>query len=121
MTMRVRDVLFACSMAVLAACGGAQAEISHDDRAREDDSLVARGFHDDVVRMTGDSEGLPRELSATECESFCRTYPGVDDRTRRLCAIAERDPNDEATQFLCEDARTRSSAMRERGSACACE
>lgn len=116
----IASSLFALSLALGAsACGGSMAEISREDRAREDSALLARGHHDDVVRLVGDSEG--GAMNASECPTMCMRRSRVADLADRICNIAEQDDHDEATQFLCEDARARQQGMEARLGACACE
>lgn len=112
--------LLALSLALGAsACGGSMAEISREDRAREDSALLARGHHDDVVRLVGDAEG--GAMDPAECPAMCMRRSRVGDLTHRICSIAEEDDHDEATRFLCEDARSRQQSMEARLGACACD
>lgn len=94
------------------------AEISSDERDREDEALLARGYHDDVVRLVGDAEAAP--IAADGCADQCSRRERVRSLADRLCVIAERDDHDEATQFLCEDARSRESNLAQRLAACGC-
>lgn len=100
------------------ACAGSMAEISRDERDREDQALLARGYHDDVVRLVGDAEAAP--VAEGQCADTCPRAPRVHELTERICRIAEGDDHDEATQFLCEDARARESGLTQRLSACSC-
>jgi len=95
------------------------AEISQEDRAHEDSALLARGHHDDVVRLVGDAEG--GAMDPAECPAMCMRRNRVGDLTNRICTIAGADDHDEATRFLCEDARARQQSMEARLSTCACE
>lgn len=94
------------------------AEISRDERDREDQALLARGYHDDVVRLVGDAEAAP--VDAAACPTLCPRRERVHTLAERICTIAEGDDHDEATQFLCEDARSRENGMSQRLSACEC-
>jgi len=88
------------------------AEISGEDREREDSALLARGHHDDVVRLVGDAEaGL---VPSDQCQDVCPRLLRVHGLAERICDIAAGDDHDEATQFLCEDARARESGVRRR-------
>ena len=95
------------------------AEISRDERDREDEALLARGYHDDVVRLVGDPEAGP--VAADACGDTCPRLERVHQLSERICGIASRDDHDEATQFLCEDAHARESGLTQRLSACQCE
>lgn len=95
------------------------AEISRDERDREDEALLARGYHDDVVRLVGDAEAAP--VGEDECPTQCPRLERVGSLATRICDIAAHDDHDEATQFLCEDARSRENGMRARLTSCGCE
>jgi hypothetical protein len=100
------------------ACAGSMAEISHDEREREDQALSARGYHDDVVRLVGDAEAAA--VPDTACADWCGRVPRVHDLAERICRIAGGDDHDEATQFLCEDARSREAGLAQRLTGCGC-
>lgn len=111
---------FVCALLGLTACAGSMAEISRDEREREDSALLARGHHDDVVRIAGDIEGRPAE-SPAECEDTCSRKARVHELAERICAIAATDDHDEATQYLCEDAHTREAGLTRRAASCSCD
>jgi hypothetical protein len=94
------------------------AEISREDRDREDSALLARGYHDDVVRLSGNTEGGP--IAAEGCHDHCPRLLRVRDLAARLCEIASTDDHDEATQFLCEDAGSRRDGYEQRLAECSC-
>ena len=99
------------------ACG-TSAELSRDDRERDDRALSVRSDHDEVVRLTGNVDGAPAEGDA--CPEACLRHERIDDLTNRICEVARNDDHDEATQFLCEDARERLDSVTRRTTACAC-
>ncbi|MBX7196340.1 MAG: hypothetical protein K1X94_30080 [Sandaracinaceae bacterium] len=111
------SIAIACLCSV--ACAGSMAEISGDEREREDEALLARGYHDDVVRLVGDAEAAP--VSPDACGDGCATLSRVHGLSDRICRIAERDDHDEATQFLCEDAHSRENSLTQRLASCTCE
>ena len=85
----IASSLFALSLALGAsACGGSMAEISREDRAREDSALLARGHHDDVVRLVGDSEG--GAMDPAECPTMCMRRSRVSDLANRICIMSAR-------------------------------
>jgi hypothetical protein len=94
------------------------AEISREDREREDGALLARGHHDDVVRLVGDPQGPP--VGPDGCHDACPRLLRARDLAARICGIASHDDHDEATQFLCEDADARTRGLAQRLSACSC-
>ena len=100
-------------------CGGA--EISHDDLTRDDSALMARRYHEDVVRLAGDVDSSPDPAIAGACDAPCEYHPRIVDLTNRICQVWERDSIDEATHFLCEDAREREQSSRRRSDACHCD
>jgi hypothetical protein len=100
-----------------AACG-TSAELSRDDRDRDDRALSVRADHDEVVRLSGNVDGPAAEGDA--CQEACLRHERVDDLTTRICEVARNDDHDEATQFLCEDARERLDSITRRTAACAC-
>lgn len=108
----------ALSLLATAACAGSMAEISRDERDREDSALMARGHHDDVVRLVGDPEAGP--VATEQCHDVCPRLLRVHDLADRICRIAEGDDHDEATQFLCEDARARENGLSQRLAECSC-
>lgn len=99
-------------------CAGSMAEISRDERDREDEALLARGYHDDVVRLVGDAEAGP--VAAEACPDVCPRLERVEQLAERICGIARRDDHDEATEFLCEDSRARKDGLAQRLGACSC-
>ena len=105
------------AVCLAAGCGGA--EISHDDLSRDDSALMARRYHEDVVRLAGDVDSSPDPGTPGSCDAPCRFHPQIVDLTGRICAVSERDPIDEATRFLCEDARERERSSARRHDACA--
>lgn len=94
------------------------AEISSDERRQEDDALLARSHHDEVVRLVGDPQAGP--IPPEACAEMCPRLPRVHERCERLCAIAGRDDHDEATQYLCEDAQSRERALTQQLAGCSC-
>lgn len=102
----------------LAACAGSMAEISREDREREDSALLARGHHDDVVRLVGDADGPP--VGPEGCHDGCPRLLRARDLSARICEIASNDDHDEATQFLCEDAGARTRGYEQRLAECSC-
>ena len=119
--MLARALRLSLSLALLgsAACGGSMAEISREERDREDSALLARGYHDDLVRLVGDPEGGP--IAPDQCSAACGRSGRVQQLASRICDVAASDDHDEATQFLCEDARTREQGLAQRLAACTCE
>lgn len=101
----------------LAGCG-TTAEITRDERDRDDAAFEARADHDEVVRTAGDLDGAPAEGEA--CAEACRRHQRVSTLTTRICGVSERDENDDATRFLCEDARERRASTERRAAACTC-
>jgi hypothetical protein len=108
---------FLAALLVLPACG-TTAEISRDERDRDDAAMDVRADHDDVVRIAGDTDDLPAEGDA--CPEACRRHERVSSLTERICGVSERDEHGEATRFLCEDARERRSSTERRSAACSC-
>ncbi len=113
-----RLFLLAALLALAAGCGGP--EISHDDLTRDDSALMARRYHEDVVRLAGDVDSSPDPGTPGACEAPCEHHPRIVDLTGRICQTADRDSIDEATRFLCEDARERERSSRRRSDACHC-
>ena len=101
-----------------AGCGGP--EISHDDLTRDDSGLMARRYHEDVVRLAGDVDSSPDPSVAGVCEAPCANHPRIVQLTDQICSIWERDQIDEATHFLCEDARERQQSSQRRYDTCHC-
>lgn len=99
------------------ACG-TSAELSRDDRERDDRALSVRSDHDEVVRLSGNMDGSPAEGDA--CPEACLRHERIDDLTSRICEVARNDDHDEATQYLCEDARERLDSITRRTAGCAC-
>jgi hypothetical protein len=104
--------------ALAAGCGGP--EISHDDLTRDDSGLMARRYHEDVVRLAGDVDATPDPSVPGACDASCERHPRIVDLTHRICDIWERDSIDEATHFLCEDARERERSSQRRFEGCHC-
>jgi hypothetical protein len=99
-------------------CGGA--EISHDDLTRDDAALRAHQYHEDLVQLAGDVDSHPDPSVPGSCDGTCEASPRVTDLAHRICDISERDPNDEATRFLCDDSREREASTSRRYAACQC-
>lgn len=114
--MRATFVL-ATTLALVPACG-TSAELSRDDHLRDDRALAVRADHDDVVRMSGDVDGPPAEGEA--CPDACLRDERVRTLADRICEVARNDDHDEATQFLCEDARERAESTHRRAASCTC-
>jgi hypothetical protein len=102
----------------VAGCGGA--EISHDDLTRDDAALRAHQYHEDLVRLAGDVDAHPDPSIAGSCDGTCEASPRITDLANRICEISQHDGNDEATRFLCDDAREREASATRRASACQC-
>ncbi len=113
--LRISFIALACTL----GCGGSLADVSPEDRARDDEAMLARGQHEDVVRLAGDTEAPP--LAEGECDGACPTLTRIRSLTERICRAADGDPHDEATRFLCEDARERRGRTERRVEACGCE
>jgi len=94
------------------------AEISREDRDREDSALLARGHHDDVVRLVGDPEAGP--VPADQCGDVWPRPRRVREPPDRIARTPEGGDHDEATQFLCEDARARETGLGQRLHECPC-
>lgn len=107
----------ALSLFVLTACG-TSAELSRDDRDRDDRALSVRADHDELVRLSGNVDGAPAEGAA--CEAACLRHERVTDLSDRICEVARNDDHDEATQYLCEDARDRQRSTERRAANCTC-
>ena len=105
-------------LALAAGCGGP--EISHDDLTRDDSTLMARRYHEDVVRLAGDIDSSPDPGTPGACDAPCEYHPLITELTNQICQASERDAIDEATRFLCEDARERERSSRRRSDACQC-
>jgi hypothetical protein len=99
------------------ACG-TSAELSRDDHTRDDRALSSRAEHDEVVRLSGDTDGAPAEGAA--CAEACARHDRVHELTERICDTARNDDHDDATQFLCEDAREREASTERRAAGCSC-
>src|SRR5687768_12717621 len=113
-------VLLALVLAVGLGFGcGTTAEITRDERDRDDAALTAREDHDEVVRISGDVDGAPAE-GEEACADACRRHQRVSTLTDRICGVSERDEHDDATRFLCEDARERRTSTERRAASCAC-
>ena len=112
-----RSVL-ALSIAMgLAACGSGL-EMSH---ARDDEALAARQWHEDVVRLAGDVDGSAARIEGEACTDACVRRASAADRTDRICEVSRQDDHDEATLYLCEDARERVARLDLRIDACSCD
>lgn len=109
--------LLAILALALGACG-TSAELSRDDRDRDDRALSVRGDHDEVVRLSGNIDGPP--ALGPECSDACLRHDRVRSLTDRICEVARDDDHDEATQFLCEDAREREASTGRRVADCGC-
>lgn len=118
MRAHASPLFLAVLLAWLPAGCGTTAEITRDERDRDDAAFEARADHDEVVRIAGDLEGAPAEGEA--CSDACRRHEQVSALTGRICGVADRDPNDDATRFLCEDARERRASTERRAQACTC-
>lgn len=105
------------SSLLVAGCG-TTAEISRDERDMDDAAFDSRADHDELVRAAGDLEGAPAEGEA--CSDACRRHARVSSLTDRICGVSARDDHDEATDFLCEDARERRASTERRAAACPC-
>lgn len=105
------------ALALVPACG-TSAELSRDDHARDDRALASRSDHDEVVRLSGDLDAPPAEGEA--CPEACLRHERVSDLTDRICEAARNDDHDDATQFLCEDARERAASTERRAAGCPC-
>ena len=110
-------VRLAALLLVLPACG-TNAEISRDERDRDDAAFDVRADHDEVVRVSGDTDDVPAEGDA--CPDACRRHHRVTQLTDRICGVSDRDEHDDATRFLCEDARERQASTERRAAACTC-
>lgn len=105
-------------LVLLAGCGGA--EISHDDLTRDDAALRAHQYHEDLVQLAGDVDAHPDPSIAGSCDGTCEAAPRITDLANQICEISRNDPNDEATRFLCDDARERESSSTRRAQTCQC-
>jgi hypothetical protein len=114
----MRPTLFAIVFFV-AGCGGA--EISHDDLTRDDAALRAHQYHEDLVHLAGDVDAHPDPSIAGSCDGVCEAAPRITDLANQICDISEHDQNDEATRFLCDDARERESSSTRRAGTCQCQ
>ncbi len=112
-------VTFLAGASVAPGCGGP--EISHDDLMRDDSALMARRYHEDVVRLAGDIDASPDPATPGACDTPCQAHPRIVDLADRICLVSERDSIDEATRFLCEDARERERSSQRRFEACQCD
>jgi hypothetical protein len=115
--MRTSSLLLVALMTSLGACG-TSAELSRDDRDRDDRALSVRADHDEVVRLAGNLDGRPAE--GPECGDACLRNDRVRSLTDQICEVARNDDHDEATQYLCEDARERQASTGRRVADCAC-
>lgn len=102
---------------MLGGCG-TSAELSRDDRDRDDRALSVRADHDELVRLSGNLDGRP--AAGPECSDACLRHDRVRSLTDRICEVARNDDHDEATQFLCEDAREREASTGRRVADCSC-
>lgn len=105
-------------LTLIAGCGGA--EISHDDLTRDDAALRAHQYHEDLVQLAGDVDAHPDPSVRGACDGTCEASPRITDLANRICDVSQHDPNDEATRFLCDDARERESSSTRRASTCQC-
>ncbi len=105
------------ALLVVPACG-TSAELSRDDRERDDRALSVRADHDELVRLSGNVDGTAAEGPA--CADACLRDERVTDLADRICEVARNDDHDEATQFLCEDARERQRSTERRAASCEC-
>jgi|GEM_PF-2176305 len=101
----------------LSACG-TSAELSRDDRDRDDRALSVRADHDEVVRLSGNLDG-PAAMGP-DCSDACLRHDRVGSLSDLICEVARNDDHDEATQFLCEDAREREASTGRRVADCSC-
>jgi len=113
--MRLLAVL---TLSAIAGCGGA--EISHDDLTRDDAALRAHQYHEDLVRLAGDVDAHPDPSVPGACDGTCEASPRISELADRICEIWQRDSNDEATRFLCDDSRERQASSARRAQACQC-
>lgn len=111
-------IALAVGASFLAPGCGTTAEISRDERELDDAAFESRADHDELVRAAGDLEGAPAEGEA--CSDACRRHARVSTLTERICGVSARDDHDEATDFLCEDARERRASTERRAAACPC-
>jgi hypothetical protein len=104
--------------ALAAGCGGGLEESHPEALPHEDESLLARQWHDRVVRLEG--EAVAAERNDEPCPARCALATRACELTERICTLAERDDHDEGTRLLCDDARARCTSARGRGAACGC-
>jgi hypothetical protein len=114
--MRIGPALLLC---LLAGCGGA--EISHDDLTRDDAALRAHQYHEDLVQLAGDVDAHPDPSVPGSCDGTCEASPRIVLLATQICDIAQHDPNDEATRFLCDDSREREASSTRRAQTCQCD
>lgn len=117
MMRALRSALCLSALVLPSACG-TSAELTRDDHARDDRALSSRADHDEVVRLAGDVDGPAAE--GGDCPEACARDGRVRELTDRICETAGRDDHDDATQFLCEDARERAASTQRRAAACTC-
>jgi hypothetical protein len=102
----------------VSGCGGA--EISHDDLTRDDAALRAHQYHEDLVSLAGDVDAHPDPTVAGSCDGVCEASARVSSLADQICDVSQRDPNDEATRFLCDDSRERQAATTRQAQTCQC-
>ena len=109
-------LVFVSAPVAVAGCGGA--EISHDDLTRDDAALRAHQYHEDLVHLAGDVDAHPDPAVPGACDGTCEAAPRITELASQICQVSQNDPNDEATRFLCDDARERESRSRRRAQSC---
>lgn len=106
------------AVSVSAGCGGGLQETRAEPGEHENDALLARQWHDRVVRL--ENEAALAAERGEECPARCELAARACSLSERICDLAERDDHDEGTRMLCEDAGPRCTAARGAAGECAC-
>ncbi|UJR79949.1 hypothetical protein [Sandaracinus amylolyticus] len=103
----------------IAGCGGGLESAHADPTEHEDDAMLARQWHERVVRLESEANVAAQREEA--CAPRCEIAAHACDLSGRICELAGHDDHDEGTRMLCEDARPRCDRARAAAGACGCQ
>lgn len=111
-------IAISVAVSASAGCGGGLEGARAEPADHENDALLARQWHERVVRLENEAGLAAREGEA--CPARCDLAERACALAHRICELADRDDHDEGTRMLCEDAGPRCESARSAAGECGC-